>query len=317
VLTAGEASSVPVLISPINMTSATAPAPFVVTSKNFYDASYADWKAFDGLTSTACASNSRTPAPWWIAIDLGSPKSVSEYIYRTRGDYVGNAWRGWTLEGSNDNVNWFIVDKRAGEGFGAGGDQRTFVCPTTRTFRYWKWNVTDTPSDYADVGSLELWGPVSGPPPMMLVSPTNMAGPALPVPYVASASNDLAGYEAWHAFDGDPGPLAHSDQAINTIPYWIRIDLGSPKSVSDYKYQARNVGPYHCWKTWTLEGSNNGTTWTLVDTVVDEPTFAASEIRAYTCDAPSTFRYWSWNITQTSGISGTYCETATLELWGS
>ena len=226
------------------MTSATTPAPFAVTSKNFYDASFADWKAFDGNPATACASNSRTPAPWWIKIDLGSPKCVSEYVYQTRGDYVGNAWRGWTLEGSSDNVHWLIVDTRVGEGFGVAGDLRTFVCPAPRTFRYWKWNVTDSPSDYADVGSLELWGPVSDlPPSMELVGPVNMTSATTPSPYVASSSNDLAGYEALKAFDSNEASLTHSNDTLIAIPYWIKIDLGTPQYVAEIPISGTQCRP--------------------------------------------------------------------------
>ena len=134
-------------------------------------------------------------------------------------------------------------------------------------------------------------------------SPSNMVSPTTPAPYVASASNDLVGYEAWHAFDGDPNSPAHSNDPIATTPYWIKIDLGLPRSVVRYTYQARNVGPYHCWKTWTLEGSNDNAAWTLVDTVIDAPTFTAGEERSYVCDTPSTFRYWRWNVTATSGIA--------------
>ena len=154
------------------------------------------------------------------------------------------------------------------------------------------------------------------PAPLVLVSPTNMTSNTSPAPYVVTSSNELAGYLGFNAFDSSEASLAHSNDSLVAIPYWIKIDLGAPQYVARYKYQARNVGPYHCWKSWILEGSNDNAAWTLVDTVVGEPDFAISEIRWYDCDAPNTFRYWSWSVTQTGGISGTYAEAATLELWG-
>ena len=147
------------------------------------------------------------------------------------------------------------------------------------------------------------------------VSPVNMVSNASPSPYVVTSSNELAGYLGFNAFDGNPASCAHSNDALTTTAYWIKIDLGSARYVAGYKYQARDVGPYHCWKSWVLHGSNDDATWTLVDTVEGEPNFAISEIRSYVCDVPGVFRYWRWSVNASGGISGTYAEVGSLELW--
>ena len=146
-------------------------------------------------------------------------------------------------------------------------------------------------------------------------SPVNMTGAAAPSPYVVTCTFDLPGYEPWKAFDGNPDTTAHSYDALASATYWIKIDLGAARHVAGYKYQARNVGPYHCWKTWVLEGSNDNVAWTLCDSVAGEPDFAISEWRSYVCDTPGAFRFWRWTVTATGGISGTSAEAASLELW--
>ena len=160
----------------------------------------------------------------------------------------------------------------------------------------------------AGSGNLGLETPV--------VSPVNMVSNTSPAPFVVTSSNELAGYLAFNAFDNNEASVAHSNDSLTQTPYWIKIDLGAPKFVDSYRYQARNVGPYHCWKTWQLHGSNNDIDWTLADTVVGEANFAISEMRGYVCDTPGSFRYWRWSVTATGGISGTYAEAATLRLYG-
>ena len=63
---------------PANMTSATTPAPYVVTSSYYYSATYADWKAFDTapggwwwLLSAPGGTNGQ-----WLQVDMGSSVSV-------------------------------------------------------------------------------------------------------------------------------------------------------------------------------------------------------------------------------------------------
>jgi hypothetical protein len=146
-----------------------------------------------------------------------------------------------------------------------------------------------------------------------IVSPKNMTSNAAPAPYVTSTISEYAGgYEAWRAFDADAATLWHTATPITSegTP-WIKIDLGTPKKVSTYKYQARSPSNGQSWKDWVLDGSNDNSTWTRVDTVVGEPNTTPAEVRTFACDAPGTFRYWRWTITATWG---TYAEAASLEL---
>jgi F5/8 type C domain len=158
------------------------------------------------------------------------------------------------------------------------------------------------------------------------VSPSNMTSDTAPSPYVVSQSETYAGYPAYLSFDGNILSHSHSAVPVLTRPYWIKIDLGSSRFVSQYNYQARDTSgggtvPYQQWKSWTFEGSNDNSTWTLVDTVSNVPDFTLSEKRTYPLDVPSSFRYWRWTVTLATGFSEPYAASAELELhegltWG-
>jgi hypothetical protein len=157
-------------------------------------------------------------------------------------------------------------------------------------------------------------------PATVLVSPTNMTSDSSP-PFIISQSDGLgASYEAFRAFDGNASTYTHSAVPVSTHPYWIKIDLGVSQFVSYYRYQPRPDGggtvPYQEFKSWILEGSNNDSTWTLVDTVTNEADFAYSEMRTYLCDVPASFRYWRWTVTVGGGYDPPYAAAAALELYG-
>ena len=146
------------------------------------------------------------------------------------------------------------------------------------------------------------------------VSPINMTSDTAPSPYVVTSN----GYNTFHAFDNVATTHWHSNDPIQTAPAWLKIDLGSQQNVGWYRYQARHDGsttvPYQQWKSWVLEGSNNDSTWTLVDTVTNVADYALGEARNYSCDVYARFRYWRWTITAGTGYTPPYAAAAALEL---
>jgi F5/8 type C domain len=144
------------------------------------------------------------------------------------------------------------------------------------------------------------------------VSPNNMTSNVLPAPYVASAQSSLgAGYEAFRSFNSTANQFWHSGAAP---PQWIKIDLGSALAASSYSIQSRPTPGPNQQTAWTLEGSNNDSTWTTVDTRTGQPTVPTGAlIGTYTMTTPGTYRYWRWTFTTT--LSGSFVDCGNLALY--
>ena len=143
------------------------------------------------------------------------------------------------------------------------------------------------------------------------VSPTNMTSDTAPSPYVASASTEYSGFEAYNCFN-----LSDGDWSSNAVslPQWIQIDLGSNRTVNQYMMQTRGV-LNHQWLAWNLAGSNNGSTWTTVDSRDRGSTYVADgQADFFDLAAPANYRYWRWTIT--NSVSGTNADSASLALFG-
>jgi hypothetical protein len=147
----------------------------------------------------------------------------------------------------------------------------------------------------------------------VLVSPTFMTYNNAPSPYVITASEYQPPYAIFRAFDGKTNTFAHSLNALTTEPWTVHIDLGSSTHVGSYVLQARPDAVNHSFKDWTLQGSNDNSSWTTCDTRVNETVMTALERRTYICASPGTFRYWRWVVTASSG---THAEIGGLELYG-
>jgi hypothetical protein len=61
-----------------------------------------------------------------------------------------------------------------------------------------------------------------------------------------------------------------------------------------------------------MQGSNNGSTWTTVDSRT-RSAGPAGEVLLYDMASPGTWRYWRWTVTGTS--SGTDADAANLAIF--
>ncbi len=128
------------------------------------------------------------------------------------------------------------------------------------------------------------------------VSPNNMTSNTAPSPFVVSASAALAGYEAWKAFDNTATTVWYAGASL---PQWLQIDLNTAAGISAYKLRFRNdgAGAVGYPTAWTLQGSNDGSGFTVIDTQTGAPAWSVNEQRSYTLAAPQTYRYYRLNFT--------------------
>ena len=137
-----------------------------------------------------------------------------------------------------------------------------------------------------------------------------MTSNSAPSPQVASASSAFAGASAFEAFDAD---LTSNQTSIwwpsssgdNTA--WLKRRLDTARRVTSYKIlvgpNASGLGDGHP-QTWTLQGSNDDSTWTTVDTVSSGQTFANSEEKTFTVDTPGTYLYYKLQMSAAYGYCG-------------
>lgn len=94
---------------PSNMTSDTAPTPFVASAGHSYNAGYLPYKAFDASIFTFWYSYQATAANSYIIIDMGATYTFQSGIMRVRGF---SAATHVTISGSTDGTNYTIINDK-------------------------------------------------------------------------------------------------------------------------------------------------------------------------------------------------------------
>jgi hypothetical protein len=148
-----QAPSGPVNFAPTNMTSDSAPSPYVASASNEYSSSYDAYKCFDGSTSDYWLAEPvpTSGSPQWIQINLGSSANAKMvYSYSIVG--VGSSYQtwmptAWTLQGSTSGSfsgEQVTLDTRSGYTSWTIGVASTFFCnsPSTTVFQYLRWVIT-------------------------------------------------------------------------------------------------------------------------------------------------------------------------------
>ncbi len=126
-----------------------------------------------------------------------------------------------------------------------------------------------------------------------------MSSNVLPSPFVASASQEFsASWAAWKAFNGSAGTtVANESWSDNggATPQWLRIDLGSGVAFKPTKYVIRAYNAAQGPNSWNMRGSNNGSSWTTLDTRAAITVWTGRN--TYGIVTPQAFRYFEIEIT--------------------
>lgn len=104
------------------------------------------------------------------------------------------------------------------------------------------------------------------------------------------------------AFDRNSGSGKWLDFSSTS---WITVQLGTGATrVGGYDICSANDAPTRDPDDWTIEGSNDGSSWTVLDTVVANGQFASrNTCYSYTMDTPGSYEYIKMNITGNGGDS--------------
>ena len=134
-----------------------------------------------------------------------------------------------------------------------------------------------------------------------------------------SASTTFTGYNAYAAFD-DLGTRANSwFSASGNNTGIVTYDFGSgvTKTITHYSITALATDmdsgdPAHAPKTWTFQGSNDGSSWTTIDTQTNVAGWSSGEKRIYATSNTTAYRYYRVNVSVNQG--GTIVTINEIEL---
>ena len=294
-------------------TSSSAGAVDLTKCSATHSTTYGATGAFDGVMD---GSNGR-----WLAVKADhmyvtykfntATKVNAIKLYNPNASYQDTrAPKAWTFQGSNDGSTWTTLDTRTNQINWQKGEVRTYQFANEMAYIYYKFDCTQNngAGDYLMLWEIEFYLSDGVEPPTDLT--TSSSGS------VSSSSATHNTYPASKAFDGNRSDTNgrwlstigdhmylvyhfNSATAVNAISVFNGSDSGGG-------WNSAGRAP----KAWTFSGSNDGSTWTILDTQTDETGWNAnSEERYYQFVNNTAYEYYKYDCTELNG------GTDYLQLW--
>ncbi|MBD2280751.1 PA14 domain-containing protein [Aphanizomenon flos-aquae] len=136
---------------------------------------------------------------------------------------------------------------------------------------------------------------------------TNLAGT------ITASGENVPNEGKAQAFDD----LTNTKWLVSANNGWLQYQFNNNQSyvVTEYKITSANDVPTRDPKNWILQGSNNGSNWTNLDTRNNETFSSRFQTRSFTLSNSTSYSYYRLNITANNGNSAT--QLAELQLFGS
>ncbi len=129
------------------MTGETSPL-CAISSSSSYAPADGPWRAADGTPTTHWSVGPSLTHGWWRCV-FPAPKTAVSYAITARNPYGDSGPKDWTLRGSNDGVNWTVLDTQVGVTW-SNALRRQFSLAQPASFTWWEINITASARpDYA------------------------------------------------------------------------------------------------------------------------------------------------------------------------
>lgn len=95
---------------------------------------------------------------------------------------------------------------------------------------------------------------------------------------------------------------------------WLQVQLSEPIAVVHYALTSANDAPERDPQDWTLQGSQDGQNWTVLDTRTDQLFDSRFQTKEYRFENTTAYLYYRLDITRTRGVTTGLIQLAELQL---
>ena len=229
--------------------------------------------------------------------------------YSIKGPGYSNPWQ-WVVEASRDETEWITLDSRHTQDLNGKYTVKTYSCnrKSSDFFRFFRVRQTGSNSannNYFSISEIEFFGtlrpiersithfpfqkklPLNGV--MAALRKHCGANPHTENLVTITGNTESDSVPCSHLLESDNVPWVSVDQPDSHIQFDF---MQSQFSVEEYTIKSAGSGMPHPI-AWSLEGSNDGTTWTSLDTQDTHDLCGSHLVKTFDCSRldPEFFRY--------------------------
>lgn len=144
-----------------NMTANSSPSPLVASASSEYNTTYQAWKAFNGTNtgSTDCWITASGVRTGYLQLDFSEKTRVNKILLASRtNDGNITAPKDFNVEGSNDGINFNIINSFTGISSWTAGESKLFEIKTSN-YRFYRINILSNngSTSYVSIAMLNFY----------------------------------------------------------------------------------------------------------------------------------------------------------------
>lgn len=235
------------------------------------------------------------PQEFWVQQDFNAPTIANKYTITSGNDAPDRDLKDWELLGSNDGTTWQVLDTRTDQTFGERILTREFNFDNEEAYLHYRINVlANNGSSLIQIGE---W--------RMLKLELLDFGPE---DFTEGATITVSRENGGGA-EGPEGSLKVIDNSLDTkflvggFPetFWMQQNFAQEVVVNKYSFTSGNDAPDRDPVDWTLSGSNDGTTFEVLDTRTDQSFSERNQTREFLVGNDQPYLYYRVDMSKNNG----------------
>jgi len=246
-----------------------------------------------------------TPGAIWFQYKSSVPVMLKGYALASANDETSRDPKSWKLQASNDATQWVDLDTQTGQAFATRWEKKSYDLAVATSYKYFRLYITARQGE-GSVGDFQL-------------AEWQLFGSGV---FDNDITTDGGTLSAQYSGNGSAENIAKLIDKNETSKYlvnnqtqmWIVYKALSRYKLASYSLTSANDEPARDAKSWTLYGSNDSITWTIIDQKTNQFFPYRYSSQTYKCSLDDGFQYFKLNIAGNNGAAAT--QISELQLFG-
>ncbi|MDD3079926.1 MAG: glycoside hydrolase family 76 protein [Paludibacter sp.] len=246
---------------------------------------------------------------FWAKYQSARPVKLFAYSVTAANDAQSRDPQSWTLYGSNNNSSWISIDKQEGLVFPYRYATLYFTCSPTTKYTYYKLVIDDNCGEKGvQLSEWQMFGEFND-----YTSDITENGGVLTTSIADVTEDDLNTLIDDRETSGFYQNLSSTDFGTGI---WFDYESTSPVILTSYTLTSSNDNPNNDPKNWTLQGSNDNTEWTDIDSQTEISFDSRCERKEFPVSLTQAYKYFRLYVTARKSESVRGFQLAEWELFG-
>lgn len=199
--------------------------------------------------------------PVWIQYESTVPVQLQGYSVTPYGMDSRYDPKSWQLQASTNGVNWTNLDSRSNETFEMRYGKKDYEKSNSTKYTYFRLQITAANSDEVRIGEWQIYGKY-----LNVYDATSNAGGSINAQWPGNYELNDAGSIKTDERIAKLIDNKDTKYCVNgRISFWATYQSKRPMRLKAYSLMSANDNADRDPKKWSLSGSTNGTTWTVID----------------------------------------------------